>query len=318
MPKRDYYEVLGVSRNASDEEIKKAYRRLAVKFHPDKNPGDKTAEEKFKEIGEAYEALSDPQRRAAYDQYGHAAFDPRARAGRGFGGAGGFHDPFEIFREVFGGGSIFESFLAAARTRRNRNVAATCVTIWKSHWKRLRSAARRKFPCRNSTVVMRATAPAWSTAQKSGRAQPAADAGRCSRHAASLASRKRARTAKARDAFWKNRANHATARESANTVPKSNSAFRRVWTRVRACVPPATAKPAFAAGHRAISTSCCMSGRMKFSSATATTCSAKCRSVLSRRVSARKLKCPRSMAGPPSGFRPARNRARPFASRARA
>ena len=86
MSKRDYYEVLGVSRDAGDEEIKKAYRKLAVKFHPDKNPGDKSAEEKFKEIGEAYEALSDPQKRAAYDQYGHAAFDPRARAGRGFGG----------------------------------------------------------------------------------------------------------------------------------------------------------------------------------------------------------------------------------------
>jgi molecular chaperone DnaJ len=106
MAKRDYYEVLGVDRNASDEEIKKAYRKLAVKLHPDKNPGDKSAEENFKEIGEAYEALSDPQKRAAYDQYGHAAFDPRARAGRG----GGFHDPFEIFREVFSGSSIFEEF----------------------------------------------------------------------------------------------------------------------------------------------------------------------------------------------------------------
>ena len=112
MSKRDYYEVLGVSRGANDEEIKKAYRRLAVKLHPDKNPGDKSAEEKFKELSEAYEALSDPQKRAAYDQYGHAAFDPRARAGRaGFGG--GFHDPFEIFREVFGGSSIFENFFGS-------------------------------------------------------------------------------------------------------------------------------------------------------------------------------------------------------------
>jgi molecular chaperone DnaJ len=105
MAKRDYYEVLGLEKSAGGEDIKKAYRKMAVKYHPDKNAGDKTAEEKFKELGEAYEVLSDPQKRAAYDQYGHAAFDRRSG---GFGRAGGFHDPFDIFREVFGGGSIFE------------------------------------------------------------------------------------------------------------------------------------------------------------------------------------------------------------------
>lgn len=113
MAKRDYYEVLGVSRDADAEEIKKSYRKLAIKHHPDKNPGDKSAEENFKELSEAYEALSDPQKRRAYDQYGHAAFDPRTRAGRA--GAGGFHDPFEIFREVFGGSSIFDDFFGTSR-----------------------------------------------------------------------------------------------------------------------------------------------------------------------------------------------------------
>jgi len=113
MAKRDYYEVLGVPREASEEDIKKAYRKLAVKFHPDKNAGDRAAEERFKELGEAYEALSDPQRRAAYDQYGHAAFDPRSRMGRA--GAGGFHDPFDIFREVFGSTSIFDDFFGGGR-----------------------------------------------------------------------------------------------------------------------------------------------------------------------------------------------------------
>lgn len=113
MAKRDYYEVLGLDRNGSAEDIKKAYRKLALKYHPDKNPGDKTAEEKFKEIGEAYEALSDPQKRAAYDQYGHAAFDSRMR-----GGGRGFHDPFDLFREVFGGGgggSIFDDLFGGGQ-----------------------------------------------------------------------------------------------------------------------------------------------------------------------------------------------------------
>jgi molecular chaperone DnaJ len=110
--KRDYYEVLGVGRHASEEEVKRAYRKLAVKFHPDKNPDDPHAEEKFKELGEAYDVLMDSDKRAAYDRFGHAAF---ASGGAGFGG---FHDPFDIFREVFGGGGfgggIFETFFGGA------------------------------------------------------------------------------------------------------------------------------------------------------------------------------------------------------------
>jgi molecular chaperone DnaJ len=111
--KRDYYEVLGVSRNSSEEEIKRAYRKLAVKFHPDKNPNDAHAEEKFKELGEAYDVLIDPDKRAAYDRFGHAAF------AQGTAGRGGFHDPFDIFREVFGGGGaggIFETFFGGGAT----------------------------------------------------------------------------------------------------------------------------------------------------------------------------------------------------------
>lgn len=98
--KRDYYEVLTVQRTATGEEIKKSYRRLAVQYHPDKNPNDPTAEERFKEIGEAYDVLSDPDKRAAYDRFGHAAF---AQGGGPRPGGGGFHDPFDLFREVFGG-----------------------------------------------------------------------------------------------------------------------------------------------------------------------------------------------------------------------
>ena len=111
MAKRDYYEVLAVERNAGADEIKKAYRKQAVKYHPDKNPGDKNAEEAFKELGEAYEVLCDPQKRAAYDQYGHAAFDRRS-----FGRGAGLHDPFEVCREVFGGGSIFEDLFGGGRS----------------------------------------------------------------------------------------------------------------------------------------------------------------------------------------------------------
>ncbi|HEY5298924.1 MAG TPA: molecular chaperone DnaJ [Verrucomicrobiae bacterium] len=118
MAKRDYYEILEITREETAEGIKKSYRKLAVKYHPDKNPGDHSAEEKFKELSEAYEALSDPQKRSAYDQYGHAAFDPRQRA-RGGNSGGGFHDPFDIFREVFGGaagGSIFENLFGGQQS----------------------------------------------------------------------------------------------------------------------------------------------------------------------------------------------------------
>ncbi len=106
MSKRDYYEVLGVNRDAGDDEIKKAYRKLAMKYHPDRNPDNKEAEDKFKEAKEAYEILSDEQKKAAYDRYGHAGVDPSMGAGPGGGqGFDGFSDAFsDIFGEIFGGG----------------------------------------------------------------------------------------------------------------------------------------------------------------------------------------------------------------------
>ncbi len=122
--KRDYYEVLGVSKTVTQDEMKKAYRKLAVQYHPDKNPGDHTAEEKFKELGEAYDILSDEQKRAAYDRYGHAAF----QGGMPGGGGGGFHDPMDIFSQVFGGGAagdIFESFFGASGGRGGRGGRAS-------------------------------------------------------------------------------------------------------------------------------------------------------------------------------------------------
>lgn len=119
MSKRDYYEVLGVSKSATAEEIKKAYRKLAIKYHPDKNPGDKEAEEKFKEAAEAYEVLSDENKKARYDQYGHAGMGGAGGfGGGGFGGGMNMEDIFAQFGDIFGGG--FGGFSGGGGARRGQ------------------------------------------------------------------------------------------------------------------------------------------------------------------------------------------------------
>jgi molecular chaperone DnaJ len=122
--KQDFYELLGVSKTASPEEIKKAYRKLAIKYHPDKNPGNKEAEEKFKDISHAYEVLSDAQKRSIYDQIGHEAFTSRGTNGPGGRGGFEYHDPYDIFSQFFGnagsgGGSIFEEFFSGGSGRKS-------------------------------------------------------------------------------------------------------------------------------------------------------------------------------------------------------
>ena len=127
--KRDYYEVLGVKKDASTEDIKKAYRKAAMKYHPDRNPGDKEAEAKFKEVGEAYEVLSDDGKRSRYDQFGFAGVDPNYGAGAGgygggsgFGGFGGFGDFGDIFSEFFGGSGGSRGGAAHNAPRRGENI----------------------------------------------------------------------------------------------------------------------------------------------------------------------------------------------------
>ena len=122
---RDYYDILGLSKSASDSEIKSSYRKLAMKYHPDRNPGDKKAEDKFREIAESYEILKDPQKKAAYDQYGHAAFSQGsgAGAGGGFSGfsGGGFSD---IFEDMFGMGGDQGRRSASTGSDLNKNAKA--------------------------------------------------------------------------------------------------------------------------------------------------------------------------------------------------
>ena len=163
MSKRDYYEILGVSKNASADEIKKAYRKKAIEYHPDKNPGDKAAEEKFKEAAEAYEVLSDQQKRQRYDQFGHAGVN--GAAGGGFGGGGmSMDDIFSHFGDIFGGhfgsgGGGFSGFGGSSRggTRVRRGsdlrvkVKLTLAEIANGVEKKIK--VKKLVPCQHCNVV---------------------------------------------------------------------------------------------------------------------------------------------------------------------
>lgn len=175
MAKKDYYEVLGVSKGASADEIKKAYRKLAMKYHPDRNPDDKSAEEKFKEAAEAYEVLSDEDKKSRYDQFGHAGL-----GGNG-GGYGQFNaeDIFSRFSDIFGGGSPFDSFFGGGgggrqRTRRQGQrgsdlrikVRLDLEEIYKGADKKLK--IRRKTSCGTCSGSGAETSDAWRTCQTCG------------------------------------------------------------------------------------------------------------------------------------------------------
>jgi molecular chaperone DnaJ len=134
MSKRDFYEILGVSKSSSADDIKKAYRKVAMQYHPDRNPGDKTAEEKFKEAAEAYEILSDSDKRAQYDRFGHQAFSPGRGGGGGYSGGGmNMDDIFSQFGDIFGDDSPFGSFFGGSNRRssgsRNRGTRGSNLRV---------------------------------------------------------------------------------------------------------------------------------------------------------------------------------------------
>ncbi|AGA76868.1 molecular chaperone DnaJ [Echinicola vietnamensis] len=167
MAKRDYYEVLGLSKGAGADEIKKAYRKMALKYHPDKNPGDQEAEEKFKEAAEAYEVLSNPEKKQRYDQFGHQGVSGNG----GFGGGGGMNmdDIFSQFGDIFGGGGGFESFFGGGRGGGRRMRKGTNLRVkLKVNLKEVANGVEKKIKVKRHMVADGVSFKTCSTCQGSG------------------------------------------------------------------------------------------------------------------------------------------------------
>ena len=217
MAKRDYYTVLGVNRDASDDDIKKAYRKLAMKHHPDRNPDDKASEEKFKEAKEAYEVLSDPKKRAAYDQFGHAGVDPSA----GFGAARGAGPKASA-------ASPMRSATSSARSSAQQGAAAAATACIRGADLRYnlelvarggRARHRGEDPHPDAWRNARpATAPAPSPARSRSSARPATAAAKCACRRASSRSSRPARRATAPARSSPTRARRATARDASRST----------------------------------------------------------------------------------------------------
>ena len=275
MAKRDYYETLGLARGASEQEIKSAYRRLAKECHPDRNPGDNRAELRFKEVNEAYEVLKDPQKRAAYDQFGHAAFDGGAGGARGFGPdfASSMSDIFDdLFGEFMGGRRGQRPRSARERgadLRYNLEISLTEAFAGKTAQIRVPTSVS----CETCTGTgAKAGTQADDLPDLRRRRQGAREPGLL-HHRAHLPHLPGAR----RD-HRRSLPAPAAARAASSRSARSRSTSRRASRTARASGSRARARRACAAARRATSTSSCRSSRTSSSSATAPTSSAACRS----------------------------------------
>ena len=248
--KADFYETLGVQKTADEKALKVAFRKLAMQFHPDRNPGDKSCEHKFKEINEAYETLKDPQKRAAYDRFGHAAFENGNGAASGFAGAGGFADIFEdIFGDMMGGRGRRSSGGRERGADLRYNMEITLEEAYAGKTAQIRVPASISCSECSGSGAKPGTQPATcSMCSGSGRVGPRRASSRSSgparnAMAAARPSRIPARNAPARAASPRSARCRSTSRPASRTAPASGSPMR--------------ARPACAAARPATSTSSC-------------------------------------------------------------